>query len=328
MAQGVLDGQRIAQIVFDGDGRGIGAALAEVAAIETVEVAAVAAVLRLVRVGLGTGSGASGRDRIRNTRVRGVVAFQMVVVEVDAGVGAQAKGQRRCDAPTVVIDAVAAGDVAFVAHQVQTAGDGVGELVVAVHGVTLGLVGAPGVATVERIAQVRFLAHQVDAAAGCATAADGRVRAFADFDRFNGEDLAALRTGVAHAVQVGVALGIEAANERTVALRVAAFTGTEGNAWNSAQGVLHVQGAGVLEDLLRDDRDRTRCVDQRRGVLGRGGFLDVVGGLVLGFAIDGGSAQRNGIARRFFVGFFRREYHVARRAGSDCNADCRSEQTW
>ncbi len=61
---------------------------------------------------------------------------------------------------------------------------------------------------------------------------------FADFNRFDGEDFAALRAGVAHAVQVGVALGVEATDERTVALRVAAFAGTKGDAWHGAQGVL------------------------------------------------------------------------------------------
>ncbi|MNO84197.1 hypothetical protein D3C76_755300 [compost metagenome] len=327
VAQGVLDGQRVVQVVLDGDGRRVGTTLAEVTIGQAVEVAAVATGVRLVRIGLGAGSRATGRDGVGNTRVRRVVAFQVVVVEVDASVGAQAEGERWRDTPAIVIDAFAAGDITFVAHQVQTTGSGVGELVVAVHGVALGLVRTPGKTTVERVAQVRFLAHQVDAAAGCAATANGRVRALAHFDRFNGEDFAALRTGIAHAVQVGVALGIEATDERTVALWVAAFASTEGDAWNGAQCVLHVQGAGVLEDLLRDDGDRARSVYQRRGVLGRGGFLDVVGGLVLGFAGDRGSAQRNGVARRFLVGFFSGESHVARRAGRDCHANGASEQT-
>ncbi|MCY1175415.1 hypothetical protein D9M73_156520 [compost metagenome] len=141
------------------------------------------------------------------------------------------------------------------AHQVQTASSSVGELIVAVHGVALGLVRAPGEATVERVAQVCFFAHQVDAAAGSATAADGGVRAFADFDRFDGKDFAALRAGVTHAIQVGIGLGVETTDERTVALRVAAFTGTESDTWHSAQGVLHVHGTGVLEDLLGNHGD-------------------------------------------------------------------------
>ncbi|MNF54125.1 hypothetical protein D3C84_355440 [compost metagenome] len=255
VAQGVLDGQRVAQVVLDGEGRGVGAGLAEVAIGQAIEVAAVAAVIRLVRIGLGASSRESGRDRVRNARIRRVVAFEVVVVEVDASVCTQAESQGRCDTPAVVVDAVTSGDVALVAQQVQTASGGVGELVVAVEGVALGLVGTPGEATVKRIAQVRFFAHQVDAAASSATAADGGVRAFADFDRFDGKDFAALRAGVTHAIQVGIGLGVETTDERTVALRVAAFTGTESDTWHSAQGVLHVHGTGVLEDLLGNHGD-------------------------------------------------------------------------
>ena len=202
------------------------------------------------------------------------------------------------------------------------------ELIVAVEGVALGLVGAVGEAAVERIAQMGFLAHQVDAAAGRATTADGGVRALADFDVFDGEDLAALRTGVAHAVQVGVALRVETADERTIALRVAAFTGAKSDARHGAQRVLHVQRAGVFEHLLRNDSDRARRIDQRRGVLGRGGFFDLVGRRVLGFAGDGGGVQGNGVAGSFALGFFRREDHLPSRAGGDCDTDCRGEQTW
>ena len=61
--------------------------------------------------------------------------------------------------------------------------------------------------------------------------------------------------GIAHAVQVGVALGVEAANERTVALRVATFTGTEGDARNGAQRVLTMLRAPVsLESLVAESR--------------------------------------------------------------------------
>ena len=313
--------------MFDGEGRGVGAALAEIA-IQTVEVAVVATRVRLVRIGFAACRRAAERNGVRHAGVRGVVAFQMVVIEVDAGVGTQAKRQGRGDTPTIVIDLVTTGDVAFVAHQVETASGGVAELVVAVEGVTLGLVGTPGETAVERVAQVGFLAHQVDAAARCATTADGGVRALADFNVFHGENFAALRTGVAHAVEVGVALSVETTNERTVALWVAAFTGTESDARHGAQRVLHVQGAGVFEYLLRDHGDRARRVDQRRGVLGRGGFFDLVGRRVLRFAGDGGGVQSDGIAGRFAVGFFGSEHHLASGAGGNCDADCRGEQTW
>ncbi|MCY1400023.1 hypothetical protein D9M71_150960 [compost metagenome] len=326
VTQGVLDGQCVVQVVLDGDGRGIGTGLAEVAVGQAVEIAGVAAVVRLVRIGLGASCREAGRNGVRNTRIRRVVAFQVVVVEVDAGVGAQAERQGRGDAPAVVVHAFAAGDVAFVAHQVQTASGGVGELVVAIQGVTLGLVRTPGEATVERVAQVRLFAHQVDAAAGCATAADGRVRALADFDRFNGEDFAALGASVTHAVQVRIGLGVEATDERAVALGVAAFTGTEGDAWHSAQCILHVHGTGVLEDLLGNHGDRTRRVHQRRGVFLRGRFVDLVLGVfLLCLAGNASGIQCDCIA---LVGLICRIGQVWRGGSSDRHADCRGKQAW
>ncbi|MNQ57233.1 hypothetical protein D3C85_713800 [compost metagenome] len=170
-----------------------------------------------------------------------------------------------------------------------------------------------------------FLADQVDAAARRATTADGGVRALADFDGLNGKDFTALRAGVAHAVQVGIALGVETTDERTVALGVTAFTGTEGDAWHGAQRILHVQGARVLEDLLRDHGHRTRGIDQRRGVLGRRGFFYLVGRRVLGFTGHAGGIQSNRIARCFLVSLLGRENHLACGAGGDRHANGRSE---
>ena len=213
----------------------------------------------------------------------------------------------------------------FRGYQVQAPGGGVRELVVAIECVALGLVRTPGEAAIEAVAQVCFFAHQVDGAAGRATPANGRVRAFAHFDRFHGEDLAALRAGVAHAVQVGVALGVKTTDERAVALGVAAFAGAEGDARHGAQGVLHRQRAGVLEHLLRDHRDRARRVHQWRGVFGRRSLLHLVGGWLLEFTHHRGGVQRDGVARRLFIGLFGGVGHVGRGCGGERHANGRSE---
>ncbi|MCY1427421.1 hypothetical protein D9M71_432670 [compost metagenome] len=66
MAQGVLDGQRIAQVMFQSDGGDICAALEEVAANQTVEVVTVAAIRRLVRICRRTIGGTAGFQAVRD----------------------------------------------------------------------------------------------------------------------------------------------------------------------------------------------------------------------------------------------------------------------
>ncbi|MNN68390.1 hypothetical protein D3C81_1840970 [compost metagenome] len=104
-------------------------------------------------------------------------------------------------------------------------------------------------------------------------------------------------------------------------MRVAAFTGAKGDARYSTQGVLQAEGVGVLDDLLRDHRDRARCIDQRRGVLLRRGFLDlVVGAGLFGLAVDAGGIKGNGTVggRLGSVGG----------RGSDGDADGGHDQAW
>src|SRR5690606_35100489 len=144
----------------------------------------------------------------------------------------------------------------FVTHQAPAKRGAVEELIVAIEGVAFGLVRTPGEGAFGRVAQVGALADRVDGAASRAACANRRVRAFGDFYRFYGEDLAGLRAGVAHAIEVHRALAVEAANERPVTRRVAAFASAHGDPRHGAQSVLQVQRVGVLDDLLRDHGDR------------------------------------------------------------------------
>ncbi|MOA04413.1 hypothetical protein D3C78_1239650 [compost metagenome] len=166
-------------------------------------------------------------------------------------------------------------------HQVQTAGDVVAEYVVAVQGGALGLVGAEGLADVEEVVALGGLADQVEAATGGAGAGVGRARTLAHFHLLDVEHLAGLRGDVAQAVDEGVALGVEAANDRPVAGRVATLAGPEGDARGGAQRIGEGQRAGVLDHLLGDDGDRLGGLAQRRGVLLRRG-LGLVALLLLG----------------------------------------------
>src|SRR5471032_620945 len=325
MAQGVFQRHVVVQVVLDGERADIGAGLAEVAVFQAVEVVAVAAIGGFV---VPVGSGGRRAVAVGNARVRQVVAFHVVVAEVDARRRAQAEGQRRRYTPAVIVDDIAASHVLLVAHQVQAERGVVEELAVHVEHVAAGLVGAVGETTVGEVARLWRFTHQVDAAASRAPTAERGVRAFADFDRFDVEDLAALAAGVAHAVQVSVALGIKTANERTVALRVTAFTGTESNARYSAQGVLQRGGGGVFEHLLRHDGHRARGVYQWRGVLLRSGFFHLVGRVVLLLAGNTGGAQGDAVALAFLFSAFGRLRQLGGRAGAECYADGRSQHAW
>ena len=164
VAQGVLERDVVVQVVFDGERADVRTGLAEVTAFQTVEVVAVAAV-----VGFVMHVGCSGRRTVAvgNPRIRQVITFHMVVAEVDTGRCAQAKSQRRRNAPTVVIHRVAAGHVLFMAHQVQAECRAVvQELAVHVEHVAAGLVGAVGKAAVGEVPRLWGLAHQVEAATG------------------------------------------------------------------------------------------------------------------------------------------------------------------
>ncbi|MNE50521.1 hypothetical protein D3C80_1451000 [compost metagenome] len=145
----------------------------------------------------------------------------------------------------------------------------------------MGLVRAVGEAGVVEVVLLGGLGDQVEAAAGGAGAGEGRARALAHFDLLDVEHFAGLRRDVAHAVDEGIALGVETTDERTVAGRVAALARTEGDARSGTQRIGQGHGTGVLDHLGRDHGDGLRSLAQRRGVLLRGRLLDVVGGFVL-----------------------------------------------
>ncbi|MNO85959.1 hypothetical protein D3C76_773450 [compost metagenome] len=145
----------------------------------------------------------------------------------------------------------------------------------------MGLVRAVGEAGVVEVVLLGGLGDQVEAAAGGAGAGEGRARALAHFYLLDVEHFAGLRRDVAHAVDEGIALGVETTDERTVAGRVAALARTEGDARSGTQRIGQGHGTGVLDHLGRDHGDGLRSLAQRRGVLLRGRLLDVVGGRVL-----------------------------------------------
>ena len=86
-------------------------------------------------------------------------------------------------------------------------------------------------------------------AAGRAAAVYRRRRSFENLDLLGEEILPDVDGGIADAVDKDVVARVEAADEKTVAESVAAFTGSDGHAGGRARDVLEAGGVLVLEEL-------------------------------------------------------------------------------
>ena len=238
----------------------------------------VEAVVRDVENARGVGARRRGPAQLgveRDAVVGHLVAVEVVVAGGQGRRRAEAGGDGRAHAPLVEIDRVATGDVALSDHEIQAHGCGRADLPVGVHRAAHIVVSAGADRAVDEVLQARGLGAQVDAAAARAAPRIDRVRPLDDLDLFQVEDFALLAAGVADAVDEDVVARGLTADEGAVGQRLAAFARAEGDARRGAQDVLQRGGGGLLDDLLRDHRDRTRRVYQR-GDEGR----------VLGLALD------------------------------------------
>src|SRR5690606_41452094 len=114
--------------------------------------------------------------------------------------------------------------------QVQARGSSCGERAVRVGGVAAGVGGAVGEVGVTDVIAFGCLADEVAAAAGRAGTGIGRAWPLAHFDLLDVDDITGLRADIAQAINEGIALGIEAPDDRPVAGWVAALARAEGDA--------------------------------------------------------------------------------------------------
>src|SRR5690606_40595323 len=135
------------------------------------------------------------------------------------------------------IDVVAARDVALGAQRIQAEGRVVVELPVAVDGGAQIAVVAEPQRAVCKVAQLRPLADEVDAAASRSAAAKGGIRPSNDFHSFQVEDFACLAPRVAYAVNINVAARRTAPDERPVGQGLPALARAKSNAGGIAQHV-------------------------------------------------------------------------------------------
>ncbi|MNX53955.1 hypothetical protein D3C86_846640 [compost metagenome] len=285
VAGDVADRQGVAEAVIDGQGQAVDRVVQVVARLQPVE--AVVGHVQNAAVGRSIGGGEDLVEQ-RDAVVRHLIAVEVVVAGGDRGRRAEAGGDGGGDAPLVEVDGVAARDVALRRHDIQAHGGGGTDLPVGVHRAARIGIRADAGRAVDEVLQARGLGAQVDAAAARAAPRIDRVRPLDDLDLLQVEDLALLAAGVADAVDEDVVARGLAADEGTVGQGLAAFAGAEGDARRGAQNILKRGGGGLLDDLLRDHRDRARRVDQggdEGGILGLA--LDA-----LAMHVDGAQGRR------------------------------------
>ena len=226
----------------------------------------------------------------RDARIGHIVALKVIIVQIGPRRRVEAEGERRRNAPAIIGDNIALGDIGVMPHRVEPDRGGRGDLIIGVERDALVIVGAVGKVREGIDAQMRHLADEVEAATGAAATAHGGIAALHDFDLLDREDFARLAADAANAIDIGAALRILTANERTVALRVAALTCTESDARNGAERIDKGGGTAFANDLRRQHDHGLGRIQQRRGIFGGVGLIDLIAVFDRGIG-DGHAAQ-------------------------------------
>ena len=272
VTRGVAQAQAVAEFVAQLDAADIDVRFTEIAIDEAVEIAAVAAVV-------GAHHAHPGRQAIDpvvigNAGFGQFVAVEMVVAQGGRGRAVQAKGDRRRETEAAAVDFVTPGNAGIVAEDIHAQRGTFAKAQVGIER------GAPerGRAKAEfdagEILGNWCLAHQVDAAATVRAPAVDRIRSLDHFDLLDVEGFARLCAGIAHTIDKDRPLRIEATQIRAIALRVAAFAGTKGDARDQPQRIDQVGCADIADQGLGHDSDRARRIQQGCRELGRGRLAD------------------------------------------------------
>ena len=277
-AGSVVQRGTVGEIVLDAQRRHVGldVVVVGIGAVEVFGIDARGAVQPWPKVRVG--AAVAGQADGRHAAVGHVVLLHVQQVQVDAGRRAQAEGQRRRDAPAVVLDMVAAADAAILAQHVETKTGVLADRLVPVGGDPFAVRVAVGHRARDGIRQERLLADHVDRAAGRGAAVVGAGGAFLHFDLLDIEHVAGDGAEVAHAVDEDAAGGVEAAHVDGIAGGSGAvLAGIEGaHARAVAQCLGQRGGALLLDQFLGDHADGLRGVQQRLGVFRRGQLVDAV----------------------------------------------------
>lgn len=162
VTRGIANSEAVSQIMLNGDGTGIDAALLEIAPRQPIEIASIN-IHRFVRIVLA----AIATLGIGNARIRGIVTFQVIMADGHSGRRAKTEGERRRYAPATDIDFIAARDIGIVLEKIQPeCRIAIEEFLVEVQGVAASLVRTIGEAAIDEVPSLGLLADEIEAAAG------------------------------------------------------------------------------------------------------------------------------------------------------------------
>ena len=192
----------------------------------------------------------------------------MQVAQCHARIAAKPERDRWREAPALELLMIAARHIVLVPHQVEPDRRVVADHVVAVGRDARIAVAADARTQCCRIARACRLADEVDRATDRTGAGVHGVRTVDEFDLFEIERIRSrVLRAVAHAVDRDVVAAGESAQIDAVSVTAAAFAGTERDTGQRAEDIAQGQQVLFLDDLLRNDRDALRRVDEQLGVL-------------------------------------------------------------
>jgi hypothetical protein len=240
---------------------------------------------------------------------------KILVAELDLGDRARRVGEGRIDAVTFEVHELAIA-VAVLVYRVEAACHGRADRITEIHGYPFVVeLAALHEHLVNRNA-VGFLEHAIDDAASAAAPEDHGIGAF---EHLNAGDVVKVANDlgvVAEAVDKQVRVRPLPANDEIIAV---AFTLMRNDAGHVADRLAEALGVDILDEVLGEDGDRLRDVQELRVRLrrGRGRIDDVADRVGAGLAPEAGPGRREGRSR------WRRRRRGRRQARTRWRADRR-----
>ncbi|OIQ68161.1 hypothetical protein GALL_502510 [mine drainage metagenome] len=208
------------------------------------------------------------KERTRSGRRIAPVGHFLVVIEfvaqLDPGVVIRLQRDGRIESEAFQVSVIAEGIASFV-ERIQTHGDVVVDSLAGIERNPAIAIGSRLHARVVDPGAVGFLEGAIDHAAPRSAPEHQRGGTFQHFKALRVIDIPVILNVVAKAVDEEIRAGIDAANDEFVAVALALM---HRHAWNVPRQIGDAVGALVLNEILGQNADRLRDVQQRRVGLG------------------------------------------------------------